>query len=94
MRHMTYINKRPKRDEACVRRRVAACGWDARGRDARDPGSPSTHISALSAAKAAAFLHAGSIAAAFLHAGSVAAALLRAARALSVQKRHANERDV
>ena len=42
----------------------------------------------------AAFLHAGSIAAAFLHVGSIAAALLRAARALSVQKRHANERDV
>ena len=42
----------------------------------------------------AAFLHAGSIAAAFLHAGSIAAALLHAARALSVQKRHANERDV
>ena len=32
--------------------------------------------------------------AAFLHADSIAAALLRAARALSVQKRHANERDV
>ena len=32
--------------------------------------------------------------AAFLHAGSIAAALLHAARALSVQKRHANEQDV
>lgn len=43
---------------------------------------------------AAAFLHADSIAAALLRAGSIAAALLRAARALSVQKRYANERDV
>ena len=42
----------------------------------------------------AALLHAGSIAAALLRAGSIAAALLCAARALSVQKRHANERDV
>lgn len=32
--------------------------------------------------------------AALLRAGSIAAALLRAARALSVRKRHANERDV
>ena len=121
------------------------------GRDDRDPGAPSTHISVLSATKlsgggwpcnpwrqiarlnglnaciyveasprirrgvvrllfrrakdggaaflhagsiAAAFLHVGSIAVAFLHVGSIAVALLRAARALSVQKRHANERDV
>ena len=43
---------------------------------------------------AAAFLHTDSIAAAFLHTDSIAAALLHAARVLSVQKRHANERDV
>ena len=44
--------------------------------------------------RGAAFLNAGSIAAALLHVGSIAVALLRAARALSVQKRHADERDV
>lgn len=43
---------------------------------------------------AAALLHAGSVAAALLRAGSIAVALLRAARALSVQKRYANEWDV
>ena len=44
--------------------------------------------------RGAAFLHTDSIAAAFLHTDSIAAALLHAARVLSVQKRHANERDV
>lgn len=40
---------------------------------------------------AVALLRAGSIAVALLHTGSIAVALLRAARALSMQKRYANE---
>jgi hypothetical protein len=40
---------------------------------------------------AVALSRAGSIAAALLHTGSIAVAILRAARALSVQKRYANE---
>ena len=65
--------------------------------------SPADHMHRQTARGdvAAAFLHAdsvavallrtGPIAVALLHSGSIAAALLRAARALSMQKRYANE---
>lgn len=55
--------------------------------------SPAAHMHRQAARGdvAAAFLHAGSVTAALLRAGSIAVALLRAARALSMQKRYANE---
>lgn len=48
--------------------------------------SPATHMHRRAAR--------GDVAAAFLHADSIAVALLHGARALSVQKRYANEWDV
>ena len=97
--------KCPKRDET-ERRRLAMqsvatncalkrieCLYLCRSVATDSAGCSATLISTRKG-RGAAFLHAGSIAAAFLHTSSIATALLRAARALSVQKRHANERDV
>ena len=87
MPHDTY--KRPKRDETCARRRDCGRGQPA----AETPGTLGS-FDTYKCPKRDETERRKDGGAAFLHVGSIAAALLHAARALSVQKRHANERDV